>query len=129
MGRGSGRLHAQAAADQADGQALKLERLAGLHEDRLEVGVLGAQLDPVQVPVKALDGDFLTQPGDYDLAVGCFFGLLDGQQVGAVLLPVDVGGVFALLQHFLDGRDHHSIGTHDLLDDLTLFQLGSQHAQ
>ena len=61
-----GRSHQHAVADQADGQALDDERLAGAHGDGGVVGVFRMQLDHVAIAVKTLDGHVIAQAGDND---------------------------------------------------------------
>ena len=74
-------LQGKSAANQSNRQAFKLESFAGLHHDGLEVWVFGQQLYQILVAVKAFDRNFVAQPGDYDLPVLGFPGLLDCQQV------------------------------------------------
>src|SRR5436189_1732044 len=61
--------HEHVVADQADGEPLDLERVARAHDDRLELRILGVQLDAAARPLEALDGDVFAEPGDDDLPV------------------------------------------------------------
>src|SRR2546423_5183625 len=63
-------LHQHVVADETDREPLELEvDVAERHDDGLEVGVLGDQLDAGPRAPEALDRDVVAEPRDDDLAV------------------------------------------------------------
>ena len=115
-------------ANQADGNAFDGEiDFARIDDDRLEIRVLGNQFDKAAAMLQALDGDFLVEPGDDDLAVARLVGLVHGEQVavedagidhrqaahleqviGARAEQLGIQRVAAL--HVLDGEDRRAGG-------------------
>src|SRR5580765_2001686 len=75
------RSHQHVVADQADGEALDREAFARADDYRLELGVLGDELDPAAGALEALDGDIVAEAGDDDLAGLRLARLLHGEQV------------------------------------------------
>src|SRR5690606_22045459 len=64
-------------AETFNGQVLMFE----IDLDRGEFGIFRQQPDVLAVTLEALDGDFLIETGDYDLAVADFLGGMHGQQI------------------------------------------------
>src|SRR5678815_3712358 len=73
--------HEHVVADQPDREPLDLEGVARTDDDRLELRVLGVQLDRTAGALEPLDGDVVAEPRHDDLAVLRFLRLLHGEQV------------------------------------------------
>src|SRR5689334_7697208 len=73
--------HQHVVADQADGEPLDREAVARTDDDRLELWVLGDELDAAARALEALDGDVVAEPGDNDLAALRLARLLHSEQV------------------------------------------------